>query len=78
MSCSTRLLEPLASAGAQPVCDPLLVEVFRLDEELARFLRQAQEEDRRRADHAKELLGQRLVPGRSPSPQGIGAAEIVP
>ena len=47
-------------------------------QELARFLRQTQEEDRRRADRAKELLGQRLVPGRSPSPQGIGAAEIAP
>jgi hypothetical protein len=71
VSCSTRLLEPLASAGAQPVCHPPLVEVFRLAEELARFLRHAQEEDRRRADRAKELLGQRPVRGRSPSPHGI-------
>jgi len=45
---------------------------------LARFLRQAQEEDRRRADRAKELLGQRLVQGRSPSPQESGPQRSSP
>jgi rubrerythrin len=30
------------------------------DAELARFFREVQEEDRRRAERAKELLGQRL------------------
>ena len=42
------------------------------DQELARFLRHAEEKDRRRADRVKELLGQRPVRGRSPSPHGIG------
>jgi hypothetical protein len=33
------------------------------DEELARFFRDVQEEDRRRAERAKTLLGQRLSHG---------------
>jgi len=33
------------------------------DEELARFFREVQEEDRRRAERAKTLLGQRLSQG---------------
>jgi rubrerythrin len=33
------------------------------DEELARFFRDVQEEDRRRAERAKTLLGQRLSRG---------------
>jgi rubrerythrin len=33
------------------------------DEEVARFFREVQEEDRRRAERAKALLGQRLSQG---------------
>jgi hypothetical protein len=35
----------------------------KTDEELARFFRDVQEEDRRRAERAKTLLGQRLSHG---------------
>lgn len=33
------------------------------DSELAQFFREVQQEEKRRADRAKQLLGQRLTPG---------------